>query len=1269
MQSCGKCGNYNSDESIFCGHCANRLNNNCPDCDFKNLMQQKFCGSCGKQLLTDLDSGLDSLRQSAALPVPPQPASVSTSPALPQPVLEQPAAQPHPVAAYPTLETYALLSIEIANWKQHLSESAEPERLLAYQSQVLEAVVRQVSEAGGEINASKNNILFVSFRHEASPEHSVERGIETALSLLKTNYPLNQALLQFKIGLDIESARARNPLTSTVERSVGQPGSLTVSERVYQLFGEKYPMETIGPLPMGNRSMTFYRLSAPLPSPQAVLPPTIPAAPEQPMPAAFPNNLPAPQSVPPMAPPQATETPAVNEPPVITHPVMEQPAQASSPEEAPLPENSAALSAPPLPVYEPPSLLIKQAPRPDHLTYEMAVEALNSEFSAFLAQGMTEGKGKIVALCAADGLGKSSILHMARAGADPENQRGIWMGGTNYRIFQNNGIPLLFWLELVQNLLSLVFEGQPGSTVRDEIGKFLGFVFDGEPPAEVSAFLTDFLLVNPPQPLGTETRTHLDRLEHFFLGFFRTLTAKRPLILVMEDLDYADPATLELLASLLEKGLLNSPVCLVLTHTKEQSVSGRLSEAFLKVAYKELVVANLDHAAAVKFLDDGPLGGQLRTFPTQLVDSLLRHAKGLPLYLEEALRLMHLKEALVVDPNSGKFTLSPTFDPADWQFPEHLTEVVFERFQFLDEPSLYLLQLGSVLGEKFAVNMLFALAQMDEESFNQALTTLFNHGYLIPDAVNTGRFRHGLLWEIVYETIERELKIQIHQLISEALEGDFKQGITAHPALIAYHSQQGKLPNRAVNYWNLAGVYYAQIGALTGFNLSLFQALHLMTQQATTPLNDQELALRMMENAAAFNLDTDPALAASMLEWTFHHWKQHRDPVKLIEPLGFLASAYESLGDYPKALVTLEKSLECIDPAVYPLESAALQVNKMEYLYTLGRLQQARILMETTIEPVAAAHTGQLAEFTDTFLQACLLKAQVMLAQCDPHVSAEVETRLNQVTERGLEGLQIAFRLLLGQVYLRNGLYEICNREADGLLSAIEAMPDSDWFLAQWGLLAILYHCELGDWASASQLVLTVMSKAEAARDYHTSVIAQIYAGSISGQMGKVKEARQLIEQGIAQSSEYRFASAALLGWRCLAEFELLLGNLDVASEIAEKAIEVALKPDIQNRYEQIQLTLIQARALFAKERPKEAGKLLESLWPLVVQSHWQPLIASCAFEIGQLYKGLAQDAPADLSRKYLTRSVEFFLKAKGIWLELRNIALVKKVDQAIPKL
>lgn len=1188
----------------------------------------------------------------------------------------------HPASAAPELTAYALASVEFSNWEQVLAASPEPQRMEQFRQRCQLFVEERIIAANGQINASKKNILFVAFKREESLDASLQRAIETSLALLREDFRFPQGSLKLRIGLDIEYAQARNPLTSTVERSVGLPGSLTISEAVRQHVQGAYALETVGPIPMGNRTMTFYRVAQPGEQIPPVAAPPLPPPAEPviaPIPLATEAQPGTVQQTVPSAPPVSSEEAAATgyaalpDSGIIPPAPEPMPAHASpsvavtsEPGEAERPR----LPVPDLPRYEAPSLAEFNAPRRANVNYENAIEALTAELDSFLSQA-AGSKGRLISVCASDGLGKSSIVHMVRSKVDPENQRAIWMGGHNYRCFHQRQLPLYYWIELVQNLLSLVFEGQPARDVREQLGKFLGFVYEGEAPPEEMEFLSDLLSVNPPLPLSVESRANLGRIEAFFLQFFHTLAAKRPLIVVLEDLVFADPATLDLLVNLLEKGLLDVPVYFLLTQSRDFYASGRFAEVLQKLPYKELVISELTDPEAERFLDEGPLGGQLHTYPTQLVDVIVRSAKGLPLYLEEVMRLLHLQEAVTVHPETYKFIVNREFDMSTLAMADNLPDLLRLRMGYLNEQTQYVLCLASILGEKFAVNLLMALAQMDEAEFNESLTTLFNHGFLLPDAVNTGRFRHGLIWETVYADLDPALRLQMHQLVSETLENDFNRGVTVNPLLIAYHSECGALPNRALNFWNLAGIYSGQVGSLTGMNMAMSRALDLLRETAQQPLHTQELALRIVENLGIFNLEEDPDLASGLLEWVFYYRKPEGDVAKLIEPLGFLASAYENKGDFSKALLSLEKTLEFIDPQVYPLEAAALQMNRMEYLYTLGRLQQARELMDTVIEPVAQSRG--LAQggpnFLDSLLQARLLKSQILLAQCDEGAIPLIEDTLRQAEERDLEGLAIALQLTMSQILLKNGQYETCNREADSLLSAIESMEDSDWFLAQWGLLAIMYHCELEDWNSASQLVLTVISKSEGVRDYLTWVIAQAYAGYISGKLGKIKEARQLIEQAIGLSSQYRFASAALLGWRFLADFELSCGNHEVAYEIASKALEIASKPDIRNGYESIMLTLVSARALMAQGKAKEAGKLLEPVWPVAAKTKWQPLVAACAFEIGQLYKLLAQNVPSDLSRKYLTRSVEFFLKAKGIWLELRHLGNVKKIDAAIPKL
>lgn len=1339
MQLCGSCGNHNSDESIFCGHCGNRLNNRCPDCGFGNLMQQKFCGNCGKQLLTDAhigqpahtSPGMPARAPDAPVAAPPPmpassaiPASIPASP--PGPMATMPAVQPEAMGSppavsegrpavsgtplhdeawfdsLPDLPAYALASVEVANWDQLQLEAHDLAQLKQARQDCLRRLEERVLTAGGQINASKNGILFLSFKREASLEASLHKALSVAQDMLDSPWACEGLTLRLRIGLDIEQAADKSPLTSTLERSVGFPGTLTVSAQVAQVLGVGYPLEPIGPMPMGNRMMTFYRVLRPgsdlpkvedwvgtpspsleialgsmptAPVPEPVSPPVdvaaaLPAEPQPVMPPPEPEQAPPPVASA-EAPDAVVESTA--HAPDVTDTASEAEASASRP----------SGSGMPVPVhYDPPVLGLRKAGRTPNIKYQQAIDALTTELDGFLTQGQ-RARGKVVLLCGSDGLGKSSILNAVRARLEPEGHPVVWLMGHHYRCFRQQELPLYGWLEMMQSPLGLIPEGQPKADVQEALRQFVSGVYADSDPADPDAaldFLADWLSVRPPQPLTAQSRDALGRLETYFLDLLQRLARRSPVIVILKDLHDADPASLELWARLLERKLLDAPVCFIVTQSRDFYAHDRLFNALQRVEVRELVVADLDDQEAERFLDEGPLGGHLSSFPVPLTDLLLGQMRGQPIYLEEALRLLHLKDILAVDPHTHKFVMRQpqTEFPVDL-LPTDLADVVRARLAFLSEQERYVLQLAAVLGEQFPVSVLMALGLPDvaDESAQQTqlatvLNTLYDHGYLFPNAANTGRFRHGLIWQIVYQSMAADLRAQMHQLVSELLESDFNQGLTVHPMMIAYHAENGGLLNRALHYWNLAGVAAAQIGSLTAMNMAMFRALELLRESAPEPLHTSELALRTVESMGSMNLEEQPEAAVAWLDWVVYYRRLSGETLGLIEPLGLLAAACDHQGDFSRAVETLDEVLGLVDASTHPVETASILINKMEHLVTLGRIRQAHALMQETIQPLITRIRAERPDdeaFAEVALNARLVQAQVLLAQCDHAVFQVLEESLTEARRRGLDGLVIALQLIWGQALLRNGQYDSCNREADDLLRAIEALDNTDWFLAQWGLLAMMYHCEQEEWDSASQLVLRVTASAENARDYLTWAAAQTYAGAITAHLGKPKEARQLLEQAIGISSDHRFATTALLGWRLLAEFELSLGNHDVAAEIALRALDIANKPDIGHTDEVIQLTLTLARAQMAMGQVKVAGKQLEPLWPLVVKTRMQPLVAACAFEIGQLYKHLAQDAPADLSKKHLMRSVEFFLKAKGIWLELRHFPRVKRVDAVVPRL
>ena len=176
MHSCGKCGSVNSTDSIFCGTCGNRLNNKCPFCAFENLPQQKFCGQCGKQLQQDNELPASAVQYGAK----------ATSPGIVEGAGQlapsaQSVAAPNAQAAQPTAPTttsnaphtgaetsYALASIEVANWDQLRATAMDVEQLEKDRQQVLIQVAKQVLEANGQVHGSKNGVLFVCFPRESA---------------------------------------------------------------------------------------------------------------------------------------------------------------------------------------------------------------------------------------------------------------------------------------------------------------------------------------------------------------------------------------------------------------------------------------------------------------------------------------------------------------------------------------------------------------------------------------------------------------------------------------------------------------------------------------------------------------------------------------------------------------------------------------------------------------------------------------------------------------------------------------------------------------------------------------------------------------------------------------------------------------------------------------------------------------------------------------------------------------------------------------------
>ncbi len=1298
----------------------------CPACGFHNLREQNFCGNCGKQLpaaAAPVGPDLPSMQESAAQ----EPASAESAGPLTHPEPSGPAEPEGEFESLSTLDEFALISVELMNYVQLASAVDDPAMARAFLDDCISGIEERVTVANGVVESVRNNILFLSFPREKSLRNSVDEAIRLSLELLEKPVHFNGMPVKIRIGIDIENAHERKPMTSATERSVATPGSAVVSERIYQFIEKRYNVEPIGPLRVGERMVTYYRLLKPKKAvvPQLdILSDDHEAVAGGPLPEESSLGTPVevmPDYFGPEAPPEAsdeewdaasqegsdetqwggTAAPAPPISPVVPGvdpelmqsigidpallvdvpdlsrvnvaggmmpqvpgaprmPVPEIP-EAGQPE---TPRRDDTLRTPS--GYCPPLYKTVRTPRSPNTTYEKAVHALAAELKGFIGD---EGAGGcIVSLCATDGMGKSYItnnLLLKELIPDPRNPGVIWFAGHNYHCYGSKQLPLFLFYEMFHNSLPIMLEGADAKEIRNWVSQTMNQVYEGSASEALIDFFCDFLSVNPLEPVSVQTLDRMGNVEEYFVDFIGRMARRMPMLMVIEDLDQADVATLDLLVRLIEKGLLKHRICLMLTYARDFHPEGRLAQILSMNPHKEFVLADLTREEIERFLSSGPFAGTLDTLSAAHIENLLTYSKGRTIYLMEAVAYLQVKGVFLVDQETGRLYPNPEVDQGALMLPASLQEMIAYRLDLLTDDQRYVLQVASVLGERFTLRVLVDLCQYETDTIKEILEYLTVQQFIVSDFALTGQFRHRVIWDLVYHRMDPAVREDLHKLASEYLEDLSRKQITVNPGLIAYHAELGGMPNRAFQYWNMAGVWAAQLGAPVGMNMALSHALGLI--EGRDDDEAAELRARLRENLGVLNIDDDPEFSVTLLEEAVAFYRERQNSARMIEGLGYLASGYEELGSLQKALENLDQSLQLISRTQYPQEYALMQVNKLEYLYKLGRYQKALDLMESEIEPVFAGNSHDPV-FVGAWLNARRLKADMLLSQCRIEAFDIINQALTEAQEHQLDELIIGLKMARTRGFFLKGNYESGERNLYNVLEQIESYPHNELFMGRWGLLAICHHVEMGDWKNANELILHSIYQSEKARDFGTWIMINTYAGYLALMDGRPRDARHIVEAMATESSERRLAACALLCWRFLTEIYHAEGDLDQALDVVSKAYEIAAKDEVRNGLETFRLGLAKARIQLAAGQLKEAGTLLQNQWPRIKQTGFLPLIADNAAAIGELYKTLAAHAPDAVKQaKHTDRSLEFFDISYNQWKQLKNTYRMSLVAEQMP--
>lgn len=616
-------------------------------------------------------------------------------------------------------------------------------------------------------------------------------------------------------------------------------------------------------------------------------------------------------------------------------------------------------------------------------------------------QQARDGVGQAVAICGEAGVGKSRLLQALR-----ERLAGVphtWLECRSTPDTQGSSFhPLIGLLE--QGLGFQAEDDQQARLLRLEGGIERANL----PLAEVVPLIAALLglPVGERYPrLRQSAELQRQRTMEALVAWTHALADQQPLVMLVEDLHWCDPSTVEMLALALER-LAARRVLLLMTF-RPSFVPSPAFAAAVPVAVEPLsfdqvttMIANLTDGVAL---------------PDELIGRIAERADGIPLFVEEMTKMVLESHGVATDGQPAA-----PIGLADIDIPPTLQDSLMARLDRL-VPGKDVAQLAATLGREFGYELLRTVAVDQEERLRAGLEQLVEAELLyqrgtLPEASFT--FKHALVQDTAYRSLLKSVRQPIHRRIAQAMEEHFPERAAAEPEVVAQHYDRAGLIGEAVDRYRQAGERLAQrsaneeaighlrralelaatlpegrerdrcelklqmaigvpIAAARGWSSPEYEAAYARARELAAQIGDVPEMPRLIEAmAAAYLLKGDLTTSAEIAVEAMVAAQSTGEPFDLL--LGHVCNGLPWMfrGDFRRALQHLEAAIEIYDPSRHaPLaHEVGFDRGIVAHAYAglchtyLGQLDQARDRAEHAI--ALARRTDHQLTLVNTLMEA-----------------------------------------------------------------------------------------------------------------------------------------------------------------------------------------------------------------------------------------------------------------------------------------------------------
>jgi len=783
---------------------------------------------------------------------------------------------------------------------------------------------------------------------------------------------------------------------------------------------------------------------------------------------------------------------------------------------------------------------------------------------------------------------------------------------------------------------------------------------------------------------------------HTLRAFLRNLTFEQPLIIILDDLQWADASSTDLLIELLSMASTSQVLFCLVTRQDRDSTGWRLvtqARAQLGPRLTEIELENLNEEESQSLIREML---QISDVPDQIRKIVLGKSEGNPYFIEELIQML-VNENVLLKKNN-QWVVESGIDVN--MVPNSLQGLLTARIDRLPPEARFTLRVASVIGRSFTervIEYVMADHAPDLELMEQ-LSILESIGMVKVAQVHpelTYEFKHILLHDAAYRSILERDSNELHLTVGQALEELYPEQKAPLASQLAYHFLQGQDDQKALIYLDMAGHMSMQAFATAEAENYFRQAIQLAD-------GDERQAHLYADLGEVLAQQSKHREAIQAWKKAIHYYSKLNLPNRLARVYAWSArSAWwgydpkRSLEICLEGLTAIEGSVESPDVAylIHETGRAYLFNNQPEKAraYSEQALEMAKRLNAVDVQAETLATIGILPTIKPQQAISALEKA-IEISEANNLYSpasrayinlAAVIDKLGEIRlareyqkhaiQLGIKSGGLADELMINQTIARASMWLADFEDAENLIENMRQVSRQKDAYLEENTLNLLYLEGLlfrlkGNFSLAMEIFNDLIDRSHQTNDYERALQANRSLAEIiiephlleerNANRSNIDIALSMITDAVQAGSNT--ASAKAVHTMCLlSDIQILKGNLSKAEVFIESASRSYRdQPIMQDRVRIIQA---QARLAAAQNNYNEAFDHLENCVEMLDKMEGRWLRARTRFEMGNLF--LRRNEPEDVDQAHnLYR--ESLAEFKGMGVDYYPDLIIEKLRQ-----